>query len=69
MRILNSLSAEKLESGGPFGIFGIHFVAKYQRNSNEKPLEILKTFRTKVSQRPKKLKVGTLLSRPVLCYV
>ena len=63
-----SHNAEKSERGDPLGFFNIHSVAKHQKNAGG-PFEE-KKFRKKnpeknVSQCRKKLKGGTLWSRPV----
>ena len=50
----------KIERVDPLGVFNIHFVAKHQKIEGD-PLG------KKVTM-PKKLKGGTLWSRPVWCY-
>ena len=62
-----SHNAKKTERRNPLGFSNIHFVAKHQKNSGD-PLR-KKNFEKKseknVSQCRKKLKGGTLWSRPV----
>ena len=57
-----NLTAEKTERGNPLGLSNIHSVAKHQKNAGD-PLG--KKSEKNVSQCRKKLKGGTLWSRPV----
>ena len=56
---------KKTERGGdPLGFFNIHSVAKHQKNAGGNPLG-KKIFEKKVSQCRRKMKGGSLWSRPV----
>ena len=55
---------KKTERGDPLGFFNIHSVAKHQKNAGG-PFEENYFFEKKVSQRRKKMKGGSLWSRPV----
>ena len=60
-----SHSAEK-RKGDPLGFINIHSGAKYQNTQTGDSFETLKNFRKKIRSAEKKLKRGTLWSRPVL---
>ena len=50
MRIFNSLIVPKILKKGPFGIFNIRSVAKYQKNERRTLWGHIKNFEKKVSQ-------------------
>ena len=55
---------KKTERGDPLGFFNIHSVAKHQKNAGGPSGEIF-LFRKKSLEVPKKMKGGSLWSRPV----
>ena len=60
----NLTMPKKTERGDPLGFFNIHSVAKHQKNARG-TLWGKKLFRKKMSHSAKKMKGGTLWSRPV----
>ena len=60
-----SHNAEKTERGDPLGFFNIHSVAKHQKKMQGDPLGKKFFFEKKSLAVPKKMKGGSLWSRPV----
>ena len=61
----NLTMPKKTERGDPLGFFNIHSVAKHQKKCRGDPLGKNFIFRKKCLAAPKKMKGGSLWSRPV----
>ena len=56
-------------NGGPFGLYQLYSVAKYQKTRNGDSFETLKNFRKKVAQCRKKIEREPLVSYGFVGYV